>query len=204
MPITVAHGRIEDELVQRLMHQRIIVLGEALEEGNGNRLMHQLLLLSAEDPHADISLWINSPGGSVSAMLAIHDVMRLIPNDVSTLAMGMAASAGQFLLSAGSPGKRYALPHSRVLLHQGSAGIGGTAVDIEIQAADLRLTRDTVIGLVAEHTGQDRETVERDSRRDRWFTATQALEYGFVDRVITTLDDVAPPQRRGVGLAAAR
>jgi ATP-dependent Clp protease protease subunit len=204
MPITVAHGRIEDELVQRLMHQRIIVLGEVLEEGNGNRLMHQLLLLSAEDPHADISLWINSPGGSVSAMLAIHDVMRLIPNDVSTLAMGMAASAGQFLLSAGSPGKRYALPHSRVLLHQGSAGIGGTAVDIEIQAADLRLTRDTVIGLVAEHTGQDRETVERDSRRDRWFTATQALEYGFVDRVITTLDDVAPPQRRGVGLAAAR
>jgi ATP-dependent Clp protease protease subunit len=204
MPITVAHGRIEDELVQRLMHQRIIVLGEALEEGNGNRLMHQLLLLSAEDPHADISLWINSPGGSVSAMLAIHDVMRLIPNDVSTLAMGMAASAGQFLLSAGSPGKRYALPHSRVLLHQGSAGIGGTAVDIEIQAADLRLTRDTVIGLVAEHTGQDRETVERDSRRDRWFTATQSLEYGFVDRVITTLDDVAPPQRRGVGLAAAR
>jgi ATP-dependent Clp protease protease subunit len=204
MPITVAHGRIEDELVQRLMHQRIIVLGEVLEEGNGNRLMHQLLLLSAEDPHADISLWINSPGGSVSAMLAIHDEMRLIPNDVSTLAMGMAASAGQFLLSAGSPGKRYALPHSRVLLHQGSAGIGGTAVDIEIQAADLRLTRDTVIGLVAEHTGQDRETVERDSRRDRWFTATQALEYGFVDRVITTLDDVAPPQRRGVGLAAAR
>ena len=204
MSITVAHGRIEDELVQRLMHQRIIVLGEALEEGNGNRLMHQLLLLSAEDPHADISLWINSPGGSVSAMLAIHDVMRLIPNDVSTLVMGMAASAGQFLLSAGTPGKRYALPHSRVLLHQGSAGIGGTAVDIEIQADDLRLTRDTVLGLVAEHTGQDRDTVERDSRRDRWFTATQALDYGFVDRVITTLDDVAPPQRRGVGLAGAR
>lgn len=204
MSITVAQGRIEDELVQRLMHQRIIVLGEALEEGNGNRLMHQLLLLSAEDPQADISLWINSPGGSVSAMLAIHDVMRLIPNDVSTLAMGMAASAGQFLLSAGTPGKRYALPHSRVLLHQGSAGIGGTAVDIEIQADDLRLTRDTVIGLVAEHTGQDRGTVERDSRRDRWFTATEALDYGFVDRVITTLDDVAPQQRRGVGLAGAR
>ena len=204
MSITVAHGRIEDELVQRLMHQRIVVLGEALEEANGNRLMHQLLLLSAEDPHADISLWINSPGGSVSAMLAIHDVMRLIPNDVSTLAMGMAASAGQFLLSAGTPGKRYALPHSRVLLHQGSAGIGGTAVDIEIQADDLRLTVDTVIGLVAEHTGQDRETIERDSRRDRWFTAEQALDYGFVDRIITTLDDVAPQSRRGVGLAGAR
>ena len=204
MSITVAHGRIEDELVQRLMHQRIVVLGEALEEANGNRLMHQLLLLSAEDPHADISLWINSPGGSVSAMLAIHDVMRLIPNDVSTLAMGMAASAGQFLLSAGTPGKRYALPHSRVLLHQGSAGIGGTAVDIEIQADDLRLTVDTVIGLVSEHTGQDRETIERDSRRDRWFTAEQALDYGFVDRILTTLDDVAPQSRRGVGLAGAR
>ena len=118
--------------------------------------------------------------------------------------MGMAASAGQFLLSAGTPGKRYALPHSRVLLHQGSAGIGGTAVDIEIQADDLRLTVDTVIGLVAEHTGQDRETIERDSRRDRWFTAEQALDYGFVDRIITTHDDVAPQSRRGVGLAGAR
>ena len=200
MAVNIAHGRIEDELVHRLMHQRIIVLGEALEEGNGNRLMHQLLLLSAEDPRADISLWINSPGGSVSAMLAIHDVMRLVPNDVSTLAMGMAASAGQFLLSAGTPGKRYALPHSRVLLHQGSAGIGGTAVDIEIQAEDLRQTRDTVIGLVAEHTGQDRATIERDSRRDRWFTAGQALDYGFVDQIISSVEDVTPGHRRGLGL----
>lgn len=198
-----AHGRIEDELVHRLMHQRIVVLGEALEESNGNRLMHQLLLLSAEDPRADISLWINSPGGSVSAMLAIHDVMRLLPNDVSTVAMGMAASAGQFLLSAGTPGKRFALPHARVLLHQGSAGIGGTAVDIEIQADDLRRTRDTVLALVASHTGQSRETVERDSRRDRWFSAEQALDYGFVDKVITTVEDVTPTHRRGLGLGVA-
>ena len=204
MNVNTAHGRIEDELVHRLMHQRIIVLGEALEEGNGNRLMHQLLLLSAEDPRSDISLWISSPGGSVSAMLAIHDVMRLIPNDVSTLAMGMAASAGQFLLSAGTPGKRYALPHARVLLHQGSAGIGGTAVDIEIQADDLRHTRDTVLGLIAEHTGQPRETVERDSRRDRWFSAPQALDYGFVDRIISSVDLVTPAGRRSMGLAAAR
>ena len=187
---------LDDELAKRLMHQRIVVLGEALEEGNGNRLMHQLLLLSAEDKRADISLWINSPGGSVPAMLAIHDVMRLIPNDVSTLAMGMAASAGQFLLSAGTPGKRYALPHARILLHQGSAGIGGTAMDIEIQAADLRLTRDTVIGLVAEHTGQSVETIERDSRRDRWFTATEAQSYGFVDQVVASLDDVTPAGTR--------
>jgi ATP-dependent Clp protease, protease subunit len=204
MSVTTAYGRIEDELTHRLMHQRIIVLGEALEETNGNRLMHQLLLLSAEDPRSDISLWINSPGGSVSAMLAIHDVMRLIPNDVSTLGMGMAASAGQFLLSAGTPGKRFLLPHARVLLHQGSAGIGGSAVDIEIQADDLRRTRDTVVGLVAEHTGQSAETVERDSRRDRWFTAEEALEYGFVDHVIASVDDVTPDRRQGVGLVGAR
>jgi ATP-dependent Clp protease, protease subunit len=204
MTVNATSERIEDELVRRLMHQRIIVLGEELREDNGNRLMHQLLLLSSEDPRADISLWINSPGGSVSSMLAIHDVMNLIPNDVSTLAMGMAASAGQFLLSAGTAGKRYALPHARVLLHQGSAGIGGTAVDIEIQADDLRHTRDTVLGLISEHTGQSRETVERDSRRDRWFSATDALTYGFVDQVISSVDRVTPPQAHTVGLAAAR
>jgi ATP-dependent Clp protease protease subunit len=167
--------------------------------------MHQLLLLSAEDKRADISLWINSPGGSVPAMLAIHDVMRLIPNDVSTLAMGMAASAGQFLLSAGTRGKRFALPHARVLLHQGSAGIGGSAMDIEIQARDLRHTRDTVLALVAAHTGQPVETIERDSRRDRWFTAEEARDYGFVDRVVETMDDVTPSGTRslvGLGVAA--
>jgi ATP-dependent Clp protease protease subunit len=197
--------RLDDDLTRRLMHQRIVVLGEALEEGNGNRLMHQLLLLSAEDKRADIGLWINSPGGSVSAMLAIHDVMRLIPNDVSTLAMGMAASAGQFLLSAGTPGKRFALPHARILLHQGSAGIGGSAMDIEIQAADLRHTRDTVLALVAAHTGQPIGTIERDSRRDRWFTAPEAKDYGFVDRVVETMDDVTPAGSRPlVGLGVAR
>jgi ATP-dependent Clp protease, protease subunit len=197
-------GTIDDEMTHRLMAQRIIVLGSALEEADGNRLCTQLLLLSAEDPRSDISLWINSPGGSVPAMLAIHDVMRLIPNDVSTLAMGMAASAGQFLLSAGTPGKRFALPHARILLHQGSAGIGGTAMDIEIQAEDLRHTRDTVISLVAGHTGQDVGTIERDSRRDRWFTAEQAVDYGFVDRVIESMDDVNPsrPQRVGLGARA--
>jgi ATP-dependent Clp protease protease subunit len=199
-PGTTLVAGVDDVLAQRLMAQRIIVLGTELGEADGNRLCAQLLLLSAEDPRTDINLWINSPGGSVSAMLAIHDVMRLIPNDVSTLAMGMAASAGQFLLSAGTPGKRYALPHSRVLLHQGSAGIGGTAVDIEIQAEDLRRTRDTVLGLIAGHTGQDLPTVERDSRRDRWFSATEALEYGFVDRVIESVDDVAPARSHRMGL----
>lgn len=191
---------VDDALAQRLMAQRIIVLGSALEEADGNRICAQLLLLSAEDPRSDISLWINSPGGSVPAMLAIHDVMRLVPNDVSTLAMGLACSAGQFLLSAGTPGKRYALPHARILMHQGSAGIGGTAVDIEIQADDLRHTRDTVLGLIAEHTGQDLATIERDSRRDRWFTATEARDYGFVDRVIESVDDVTPTRQQRMGL----
>jgi ATP-dependent Clp protease protease subunit len=196
---------LDDELTRQLMHQRIVVLGEALEEGNGNRLMHQLLLLSAQDKRADISLWINSPGGSVSAMLAIRDVMRLIPNDVATLAMGMAASAGQFLLSAGTSGKRHALPHARILLHQGTAGIGGTAMDIEIQAKDLRYTRDTVLALVSEDTGQPVETIERDSRRDRWFSAEEAKDYGFVDQVVSSVDDVAPSGGRTlVGLGVSR
>lgn len=194
---------IDDELTRRLMHQRILVLGEALDETNGNRLMHQLLLLSAEDPRSDISLWINSPGGSVPAMLAIQDVIRLIPNDVNTLAMGLACSAGQFLLSAGTPGKRFALPHARILLHQGSAGIGGTAMDIAIQADDLRHTRDTVLALIAAHTGQELGAVERDSRRDRWFTAAEAVNYGFVDRVIDRVDDVVPDGQRTVGLRNA-
>ena len=153
------------------MHQRIVVLGEALEEGNGNRLMHQLLLLSAEDTRADIGLWINSPGGSVSAMLAIHDVMRLIPNDVSTLAMGMAASAGQFLLSAGTPGKRYALPHARILLHQGSAGIGGTRHGHRDPGRRTCGTPATPCSRWSPSTpARPSRPIERDSRRDRWFT----------------------------------
>ena len=191
---------IDDELASRLLEQRIIVLGAELDQTTGNRLCTQLLLLSAQDPRRDISLWINSPGGSVPAMLAIMDVMRIIPNDVSTLAMGLACSAGQFLLSAGTPGKRSALPHARILLHQGSAGIGGTAVDIAIQAEDLRHTRDTVLGLIAEHTGQPLERIVADSQRDRWFTAEEALAYGFVDRVIAGLDDVRP---RSASTAAA-
>ena len=176
----------------RLLHQRIIVLGQQVDDDIANKLCAELLLLSAEDPKRDIALYINSPGGSVSAGLAIYDTMRLIPNDVSTLAMGLAASMGQFLLSAGTPGKRYALPHSRVLMHQGSAGIGGTAIDIEIQAENLEHTKDVMTGLIAEHTGQPVEVIERDSLRDRWFTAEQARDYGFVDRVLTDVSAVTP------------
>jgi ATP-dependent Clp protease, protease subunit len=185
-------GSLDDQLTARLMHQRILVLGEPVDDPIANRLCAELLLLSAEDPHRDISLYINSPGGSVSAGLAIYDTMRLIPNDVSTLALGLAASMGQFLLSAGTPGKRYALPHSRVLMHQGSAGLGGTAIDIEIQAENLEHTKNVMLGLIASHTGQSLETIERDSLRDRWFTASEAQEYGFVDQVLTDVGMVTP------------
>jgi len=185
-------GPFDDQLTARLMHQRILVLGQEVDDAIANRLCAELLLLSAEDPHRDISLYINSPGGSVSAGLAIYDTMRLIPNDVSTLSMGLAASMGQFLLSAGTPGKRYALPHSRILMHQGSAGIGGTAIDIEIQAENLEHVKGVLIGLIAEHTGQPVEVIERDSLRDRWFTAEQAQEYGFVDQVLSDLGAVTP------------
>jgi ATP-dependent Clp protease, protease subunit len=174
----------------RLLHQRIIVLGQEVDDAIANKLCAELLLLSAEDPRRDIALYINSPGGSVSAGLAIYDTMRLIPNDVATLAMGLAASMGQFLLSAGTPGKRFALPHSRILMHQGSAGIGGTAIDIEIQAENLEHTKNVMMRLIAEHTGQPVERIERDARRDRWFTAEEAREYGFVDAVLTDVAEV--------------
>ena len=176
----------------RLLQQRILLLDGELDDRGGTRLCSQLFLLSAEDPRSDISLWINSPGGSVPAMLAISDVMRLVPNDVSTLALGLACSAGQFLLTAGTRGKRRALPHSRVLMHQGSAGIGGTAVDIELQADDLRDTVETVLRIIAENTGQPLERVRADSQRDRWYSARQALEYGFIDEVVDSFDAVRP------------
>lgn len=185
-------GPFDEQLSSRLLQQRIIVLGQEVDDAVANRLCAALLLLSAEDPHRDISLYINSPGGSVSAGLAIYDTMRMIPNDVSTLAMGLAASMGQFLLTAGTPGKRYVLPHARVLLHQGSAGIGGTAIDIEIQAENLEHTKDVMMRLTAEHTGQPVEKVERDALRDRWFTAEEARDYGFADHVLADVRAVTP------------
>ena len=194
-------GSLDDQLTARLLHQRIVVLGQEVDDVVAQRLCSSLLLLSAEDPRRDISLYINSPGGSVTAGLAIYDTMRLIPNDVSTLALGLAASMGQFLLSAGTPGKRFALPHSRVLMHQGSAGIGGTAVDIEIQAENLEHTKSVLMRLISEHTGQPVERVEQDALRDRWFTAEQAREYGFVDEVLLDLAAVTPTTPvRTVGL----
>ncbi|MFG2474818.1 ATP-dependent Clp protease proteolytic subunit [Streptomyces fagopyri] len=193
--------RFDDHLSAQLLAQRIVLLGTQVDEVSANRVCAQLLVLSAEDPRTDISLYINSPGGSVTAGLAIYDTMRLIPNDVATLAMGFAASMGQFLLSVGTHGKRYALPNARIMMHQPSAGIGGTTADIEIQAQNLEFTKSAIERITAEHTGQSEETISRDGDRDRWFTAGQALEYGMVDRVVESLDDVRPAaSRRRMGL----
>jgi ATP-dependent Clp protease, protease subunit len=198
-------GRELDETIYRqLFARRTLLLGEPLEHWNSNRLCAGLLLLAAEDPDADIRLFINSPGGSVPGMLAIRDCMHAIPNDVVTVNIGMAYSAGQFLLSSGTRGKRYALARSKVLLHQGSGGIGGTAQDIAIQADDLRRTRDTVLALIAEDTGQDVETIERDSRRDRWFSAQEALAYGFVDHIVDSAEQVLAGPQRPIGLGVRR
>ncbi|WP_063021813.1 ClpP family protease, partial [Nocardia niwae] len=184
---------------EQLLSRRIVVLDGALDDDNGTLLMTQLLTLAAEDSEAGISLWIHSPGGSVPSMLAIRDVMRLVPCEVSTLALGLACSAGQFLLSSGSKGKRFALPHARVLMHQGSAGIGGTAVDVEVQADDLRYTVDTVLGIIAEDTGQPFDRIYEDSLHDRWFTAAQAKEYGFVDHIVDSFGQIVP-QRQRIGI----
>ena len=185
---------------QELAHQRILVLDGALTDDNGMLLASQLLALAAEDASADITLWIHSPGGSVPSMLAIRDVMRLVPCDVSTVAIGLACSAGQFLLSSGTKGKRFALPHARILMHQGSAGIGGSAIEVEVQANDLRHMRDTVLGIIAKDTGQPVQRIFDDSLHDRWYTAAEALDYGFIDGIVERFDEVVPTRRTRVGL----
>ena len=185
-----------------LLERRILVLDGVLDDDNGTLLATQLLSLADEDSAADVALWINSPGGSVPSMLAIRDIMRLVPCEVATLALGIACSAGQFLLSAGARGKRFALPHSRILMHQGSAGIGGSAVEVELQAADLRQTRDTVLGLIAEDTGQPVERIFEDSRHDHWYSAAEARDYGFVDGIAESFSDVLPSKKRPFGLTS--
>ena len=174
-----------DSVYERLLAERIIFLGTQVDDDIANRLCAQILLLSAEDPTKDINLYINSPGGSVTAGMAIYDTMVLAPCDVATYAMGLAASMGEFLLAAGTRGKRYALPHARIMMHQPSAGIGGSAADIAIQAEQFALTKKEMNRLNAEFTGQTLERIETDADRDRWFTAPEALEYGFVDHIIT-------------------
>ena len=173
-----------DQLFQRLLRHRIVFLGQQVDDDIANRICAELVLLAAEDDKRDISLYINSPGGSVSAGLAIYDVMQYVPNDIATYAMGMAASMGQFLLCAGTHGKRYALPHAQILMHQPSGGIGGTATDIRIQAEQMLYIKRTLAERIAFHTGQTVEQIETDSDRDRWFTADEARDYGFVDEVV--------------------
>ncbi len=176
---------LNDSIYDRLLRDRIIFLGQVVDDDIANRLCAQLLLLSAEDSSRDINLYINSPGGSVSAGMAIFDTMQFVECDVATYALGMAASMGQFLLSAGQRGKRYALPHARIMMHQPSSGVGGSESDIVIQAEQSRLLKRELAELIAEHTGQTVEKVTADSERDRWFRAKDALEYGFVDHVIS-------------------
>jgi ATP-dependent Clp protease, protease subunit len=182
---------LDDQVYNRLLRERIIFLGSVVEDSNANAICAQLLLLAADDPDRDIWLYINSPGGSVSAGMAVYDTMQFVKNDVATVSMGLAASMGQFLLCAGATGKRYSLPHSRIMMHQPSGGLGGTASDIRIQAEQMLYTKKKMAELIARHTGQTVETIDRDSDRDRWFTAEEAREYGMVDEVVSSAGQVS-------------
>src|SRR5664279_6080279 len=184
-----------DQVFDRLLRERIVFLGSEVGESNANQICAQLLLLAAEDPGRDIFLYINSPGGSVTAGLAIYDTMQWVENDVATVALGLAASMGQFLLCAGAQGKRYALPHARIMMHQPSGGMGGSASDIKIQAQQSLHIKKVLFQLISEHTGQSVEQVETDADRDRWFTAEQALGYGLIDKVVANAGQVADQGR---------
>ena len=186
---------LDDNIYGRLLKERIVFLGSEVRDQNANAICAQLLLLSAEDPEADIFLHINSPGGSVDAGMAIYDTMNYIPNDVATVGMGLAASMGQFLLCAGTKGKRYALPHARIMMHQPSSGMGGSASDIKIQAQQSLHIKKVLLELISQHTGQSVEQVTNDADRDRWFTAGEAKDYGLVDHVITSAREAADQGR---------
>ena len=175
---------LNDNIYNRLLKERIIWLGSEVRDENANAICAQMMLLAAEDPQKDIFLYINSPGGSITAGMAIYDTMQFVQPDVATVAMGMAASMGQFLLSSGAKGKRFATPHARVMMHQPSGGIGGTATDIRINAELILHMKRVLAELTAEQTGKPVEQVNADADRDRWFTATEALEYGFIDHVV--------------------
>ncbi len=181
---------LDDHIFNRLLKERIIWLGSEVRDSNANAICAQMMLLAAEDPDKDIWLYINSPGGSVTAGMAIYDTMQYIKPDVATVAMGMAASMGQFLLSSGAKGKRYATPHARILMHQPLGGIGGTATDIKIQAELILHMKKQMAELTAEQTGKSLEQILKDNDRDHWFTAEEALEYGFIDKMVTRSSDV--------------
>jgi ATP-dependent Clp protease protease subunit len=178
-----------DMLDERLLRERIVWLEGEVRDENSNRIAKQLQVLAAEDPDKDITLYINSPGGSITAGMVIYDTMQLIPNDVTTIAMGLAASMGQFLLCAGAAGKRYATPNTRIMMHQPLGGIGGTASDIKIQAEQMLFIKKRMAQLIAEHSGHTVEEIEADSDRDRWFTAEEARDYRLIDHVYSTSAD---------------
>lgn len=188
----LADRNYRDVLADRLFRRRIVLLTGEVNDAMAERACSELVLLASEDEKRDIVVYINSPGGSVSAGLAIYDTMKLIPNDVVTVAMGFAASMGQVLLCSGTHGKRISLAHSRIMMHQPSAGIGGTAVDIAIQAESLDAMKKQSNQILANETGRTIEEIAADSDRDRWFTPEQAKDYGIVDRVVTSLADIAP------------
>ena len=183
MPIETTGLNLNDAVFEQLLRSRIVFLGNEVNDDVANRITAQLLLLAADDPTTDITFYINSPGGSVTAGLAIYDTMQLIEPDVATWGIGLVASMGQFLLSSGTPGKRYALPNATVLMHQPTAGVGGSATDIAIQAEVFGKMKRQVAELTADQTGQTVERITEDSDRDRWFTAPEALEYGFIDHI---------------------
>lgn len=179
-----------DPIFNRLLKDRIIWMGEEVKDEMANRICAQLLMLAAEDPKKDIWLYINSPGGSITAGMAIYDTMQLIEPDVATVGIGMCASMGQFLLSSGTKGKRYLTSHARVLMHQPSGGIGGTTTDVRINAELIMDMKKTLAELTAEQTGHTVEEIYTDNEYDHWFTAKEALEYGFVDKLVTTPDTI--------------
>ena len=187
-----------DMLDERLLRERIIWLEGEVRDENSNRIAKQLQVLAAEDPDKDITLYINSPGGSITAGMVIYDTMQLIPNDITTIAMGLAASMGQFLLCAGAAGKRYATPNTRIMMHQPLGGIGGTASDIKIQAEQMLFIKKRMAQLIAEHSGQTLEQIESDSDRDRWFTPEDAKVYGLIDHVYSSAADAPPVKTRKV------
>lgn len=184
MSTSVAGSSLGDTLSERLLGERIVVLGREVDDETANLLCAQLLLLAAENSHHDITLYINSPGGSVSAGMAIYDTMQSIRPDIATIGHGMAASMGQFLLCAGAPGKRAALPHARIMMHQPHGGLGGTAEDIRIRSELMTRQKRELAELIARHSGQSVEQVTADSDRDRWFTAQEAVDYGLIDQVV--------------------
>ena len=186
-----------EAVLDRLFDERIVYLAGVVDDEAAHRITAQLLLLTADDPARDITFYINSSGGSVTAGMAIYDTMQLVRPDVATWAVGLAASMGQFLLTAGAPGKRYALPHARILMHQPSASLGGTATDITIRAGVFGEMKREIAELTARHSGQPVETVTADADRDRWFDAEQARAYGLVDHVAGRSGPTAPTRRIG-------